>query len=136
MSGQQMTSCTPDTCNIRRVLVWKVKVKFVRQIVVLKKKTSGYLPVVFQYVLPLELYHWLIDSWTFLKIWDLGDLGTWPVLKEALEIAIRIESWIPRKRLLHPILYKGTEVDKWVHMWYGKNTIWDKNSIFSFNSYP
>lgn len=34
MFGQQMTSCTPDTCNIRRFLVWKVKVKFVRQIVV------------------------------------------------------------------------------------------------------
>lgn len=32
------------------------------------------------------------------------------VLKEALEIAIRIESWIPRKRLLHPIPYKGTEL--------------------------
>lgn len=38
MSGHQMTSCIPDTCNIRGVLVWKVKVKFVRQIVVLKKK--------------------------------------------------------------------------------------------------
>lgn len=38
MSGQQMTSCIPDTCNIRGVLVWKVKVKFVRQIVVFKKK--------------------------------------------------------------------------------------------------
>lgn len=32
-------------------------------------------------------------------------------LKEALEIEIRIECWIPRKRLLHPILYKGSEVD-------------------------
>lgn len=43
------------------------------------EKKNGYLPVVFQYVLPLELYHWLIDSWTFLMRWDLGDLGTWPL---------------------------------------------------------
>lgn len=40
MSGQQMTSCTPDTCNIRRFLVWKVKVEFVRQIVVFYKKKN------------------------------------------------------------------------------------------------
>lgn len=43
MSGQQMTRCTPDTCNIRRVLVWKVKVKFVRQIIVLKKTKNKWL---------------------------------------------------------------------------------------------
>lgn len=43
MSGQQMTSCTPDTCNIRRFLVWKVKVKFVRQIVFLKKTPNKWL---------------------------------------------------------------------------------------------
>lgn len=35
-----MTSCTPDICNIRRVLVWEVKVKFVRQIVVFKKQKN------------------------------------------------------------------------------------------------
>lgn len=43
-------------------------------------------------------------------MWEILKHGPWItefVLKEALEI----ESWIPRKRLLHPILYKGTEVD-------------------------
>lgn len=46
-----------------------------------------------------------------LEILEHGPWITESGLKEALEIEIRIDSWIPRKRLLQPILYKGTEVD-------------------------
>lgn len=39
---------------------------------------------------------------------------------EVLDIEIRIESWILRERLLHPILYEETEVENLIpHLIWG-----------------